>query len=74
VDVTYTTVCPVTSVVTAPGKTYTTVYTTTSTCYTQVPTVIYETVKGPDVTKTEQDVAYTTVTSLCPGTENSSES
>ena len=46
------------------------VYTTTNTYTTQIPTVIYETVNGPDVTKTENDIAYTTITSLCPGKED----
>ncbi|KAH7037883.1 uncharacterized protein B0I36DRAFT_359516 [Microdochium trichocladiopsis] len=69
VEVTYTTVCPATETVTYPGNTYATTYTTTSVYVTKIPTVIYETVHGPDVTKTEHDVEYTTVTSLCPVTE-----
>ena len=69
VEVTYTTVCPVTSTYTKGGETHYTTYTTTSTVYTKVPTVIYQTVTGPPVTQATQEVAYTTITSLCPVTE-----
>ncbi|KAI1842705.1 hypothetical protein JX265_002689 [Neoarthrinium moseri] len=69
VDVTYTTTCPVTETVTAPGSTYTHVYTTTSVAVTKVATVIYQTVTGPAVTKTAETEVYTTLTSLCPVTE-----
>ncbi|KAK6843231.1 hypothetical protein PG989_008310 [Apiospora arundinis] len=69
VEVTYTTTCPVTETVTAPGHTYTTVYTTTSVAVTNVETIIYATVTGPAVTKTAATEVYTTLTSLCPVTE-----
>lgn len=69
VDVTYTTVCPVTETVTGAGTTYTTEYTTTSVVYTKVLTTLYETVPGPAVTQTEGTVEYSTITSLCPVTE-----
>jgi hypothetical protein len=69
VDVTYTTVCPVTDTITASGSTYTTEYTTTSVVYTQVHTTLYETVSSPPVTQTEGEVVYSTLTSLCPVTE-----
>ncbi|KAK8055305.1 hypothetical protein PG993_000532 [Apiospora rasikravindrae] len=69
VEVTYTTTCPVTETVTAPGHTYTTIYTTTSVAVTNVETIIYATVTGPAVTKTAATEVYTTLTSLCPVTE-----
>lgn len=69
VDVTYTTVCPVTETKTAPGGTYYETYTTTSVYVTKLHTIVYETATGPAVTKTEGDVVYETLTSLCPVTE-----
>ncbi|KAH6897202.1 hypothetical protein B0T10DRAFT_455075 [Thelonectria olida] len=71
--VTYTTVttCPVTSTYTREGSTYCVTQLTTSTV------VVTEckncegvtTVEGPDYTKTEVDVEYTTRTTVCPVTE-----
>ncbi|KAK7397644.1 hypothetical protein QQX98_012988 [Neonectria punicea] len=69
---TYTTVttCPVTSTYTEEGTTYCITELTTSTivvtdCYNCGVT----TVKGPDVTKTDVDVEYTTRTTVCPVTK-----
>jgi hypothetical protein len=50
------------------GETRTTTYTKLSTIVAVVPTVILETEKAPDVTRTYSDVKYTTITSLCPVT------
>ncbi|PHH90587.1 hypothetical protein CDD83_3231 [Cordyceps sp. RAO-2017] len=69
VEVTYTSLCPVTETVTGPGHTYLTTHTVTSNIVTQVPTTIYESVPGPEETKTAVDVVYTTLTSLCPVTK-----
>ncbi|KAF7562010.1 hypothetical protein G7046_g2129 [Stylonectria norvegica] len=69
VEVTYTTVCPITETVTGEGTTHYKTDYSTSVVTTHVPTTIYETVPGPDVTKSETDVEYTTRTSLCPVTE-----
>ncbi|KXH64677.1 repetitive proline-rich cell wall protein [Colletotrichum nymphaeae SA-01] len=66
---TLTSLCPVTETYTEGGKTWTKTYTTTSTIVTHVPTKVWQTEKLPDVTKTEKDVEYTTITSLCPVTE-----
>lgn len=63
---TLTSLCPVTETYTEGGKTWTKTYTTTSTIVTHVPTKVWQTEKLPDVTKTEKDVEYTTITSLCP--------
>lgn len=69
VDVVYTTVCPVTETIHKPGKTEYTTFTTTSVVWTKVPTVIYETVYGPDKTETAKDVVHVTQTKLVPVTE-----
>ncbi|WQF75968.1 hypothetical protein CDEST_00982 [Colletotrichum destructivum] len=71
-DVEYTTITklvPHTKTLTQDGHTITQTYTETETIVTKVPTKIWETVKLPDVTKTEKGVEYTTLTSLCPITE-----
>ena len=69
VDVTYTTLCPVTETVTGSGTTYTKTYTTTSAVLTKVRTTLYETVSGPAVTESEGVTNYQTITSLCPVTD-----
>ncbi|TQN64510.1 hypothetical protein CSHISOI_10920 [Colletotrichum shisoi] len=66
---TYTSLCPVTETITGEGHTYTKTYTTISTIVEEVPTKVWETVKLPDVTKTEKDVEYTTITKLIPHTK-----
>lgn len=69
VDITYTTTCPVTETVTAPGTTYTTTFTTTSVCFTKVLTTLFATATAPPVVQTTEVVQYETITSLCPVTE-----
>lgn len=61
--------CPVTVTTTIKGKEETIVYTTTSVVEEAVKTTIINKVQQPGVTKTEQEVAYITKTSLCPVTE-----
>ncbi|PHH62578.1 hypothetical protein CDD81_6893 [Ophiocordyceps australis] len=69
VEVTYTTVCPVTETITGPTHTYVTTHTVTSEVVTRVPTTYYTSVPGPEKTATATDVQYTTLTSLCPVTK-----
>lgn len=69
VEVTYTTLCPTTETVYGPTETYLTTYTETSTILTHVPTTLYDTVPGEDVTHTEKDVVYSTLTSVYPVTK-----
>ncbi|KAH7170240.1 hypothetical protein EDB81DRAFT_156836 [Dactylonectria macrodidyma] len=68
---TYTTVttCPVTSTYTKEGTTYCVTELTTSTIVVTDCKGCVTTVQGPDVTKTEQEVEYTTYTTVCPVTE-----
>lgn len=65
---TLTSLCPYTTTVTESGNVITKVLTSTSTIVTNVAVVETETDKLPDQTVTEHDVAFTTLTSLCPYT------
>lgn len=61
---TLTSVYPITEVTTLDGEEQTVTYTTTKLIETQLPTVIYETVHGPDSTVTAIDVIHSTITSV----------
>jgi hypothetical protein len=65
IEIVYTSDCPVTETVTVEGVIKTTTYTTTNTIVTYKPTTYVVTESKPAVTRTEKDVAYTTLTSLC---------
>ncbi|KAK2630247.1 hypothetical protein QTJ16_001067 [Diplocarpon rosae] len=69
VYVTYTTICPVTTTSTDGGKTYTKIYTTTSTIVDHVATTIIETVELPDTTIAVGVGETSIITSFCPITE-----
>ncbi|KAK2064463.1 hypothetical protein LY76DRAFT_679889 [Colletotrichum caudatum] len=71
-EIEYTTITelvPHTKTLTQDGHNITKTYTETHDVVKKLPTKVLETVKLPDVTKTEKDVEYTTLTSLCPITE-----
>jgi hypothetical protein len=59
----------VTSVVTAPGTTYTDIHTSTSVYVTNLETIIYQTWVPPPVTKSEQHYEEATYTKIHPVTE-----
>jgi hypothetical protein len=69
IEVTYTSLCPITETVHGPTQTYVTTYTSPSTIVTYIPTTIYETVPGGDVTYTKTEVKHSTITSVYPVTK-----
>lgn len=69
IEVTYTSLCPVTETVHGPTKTFVTTYTSPSTIITYIPTTIYQTVSGEDITYTQTEVEYSIITSVYPVTK-----
>ncbi|KAI0143576.1 hypothetical protein GGR57DRAFT_508051 [Xylariaceae sp. FL1272] len=69
VEITYTTTCPITEIITIGGSTHTQTRTVTSVVVTHVDTTVVETATAPPVTRTTRQVIRTTKTSLCPVTE-----